>query len=133
RFPKRTFHCCDFRKIPYPEESFDVVIARGFSFYHYDLDSADAHLATRTVLRHLKGGGLFVMLIVTDQSGRREPGRVWQNQLADYEQHFASHARQWSVDWADGMAICSLTKPQEVEPTPSVNAPTKCPTPAALA
>ncbi len=133
RFPSRTFHCCDFRDTPYPQESFDVVIARGFSFYHYDLDSVDAHIATCTILRHLKPGGLFVMLILTDRSGRREPGRVWQNYLSDYEQHFASHGRQWSVDWADGMAICSITKPHRVEAAPGEHALIDRPAATALA
>ncbi len=111
RYPRRAFHHCDFRDVPFPDNSFDVVVARGFSFYHYDLASYEAHEATRTLLRYLKPGGMFAMLIVTDLSGAREEGCVWQNTLDDYEAHFSSFGMKWSVDWAEGMAICGLFKP----------------------
>ncbi len=48
------------------------------------------------------------MIIATDLSGRREPGRIWQNTLDDYRGHFSSFSRPWSVDWAEGTAICAL-------------------------
>ena len=107
-FPNGTFHCCDFREIPFAPESFDVVYARGFSYYHYDLMSDEARGATTTLTPYLKPGGVFVMIIATDLSGRREPDRIWHNTLDDYRRHFSSFGRKWSVDWATGMAICGL-------------------------
>jgi len=108
-YPHLTFYQCDFREIPLPKASFDAVIARGFSYYHYDMNSAEAMLATRTLVRYLAPGGVFIMIIVTDLSGRREPGSIWHNTLDDYRAHFSSFGGQWSVDWVDGVAICGLS------------------------
>lgn len=107
-YAKRTFHCCDFREMPVDPESFDVVIARGFSYYHYDLLGNEAMGATKTLMRYVKPGGVFVMIIVTDLSGRREPGCIWHNTLEEYRSHFSAFGKKWSVDWADGMVICGL-------------------------
>ena len=106
--PKWTYHCCDFRAMPFPPASFDIVFARGFSYYHYDLAGPESHEATDTLMAHLKPGGLFVMIIATDLSGRREPGKIWQNTLNDYHDHFSSFGRRWSVAAVDGIAICGL-------------------------
>lgn len=116
-YPKRAFHCCDFRAMPFERESFDLILARGFSFYHYDLQSDDAIDATQAILRHIKPGGLFVMMILTDLSGRREEGKVWHNTIGDYERHFALFGRRSLVDWADGMAICGLWNDHQAPPS----------------
>ncbi len=111
-YPKRTFHRCDFREMPFEDGTFDVVLARGFSYYHYDLGGSEAVEATTALLRHVNHSGVFIMAIATDLSGKRKPGQIWQNTLDDYRQHFASFGREYSVDWADGMAICGLyTRP----------------------
>lgn len=116
-FPKSRYHCCDmFDELPVAEASFDVVLARGCSHYHYDLMTDKAIGTTNHLLRYLKPNGVFVMVIVTDLTGRRGPGSVWQNKLIDYEQHFSSFGRPWSVDWHKGMAICGLwNSPESAE------------------
>lgn len=106
--PKRTYYCCDFRDMPFEPASFDVVLARGLSSYHYDLASNEAFDATTTLVKHLKPAGVFIMLIITDLSGRREPDSIWHNTLEDYRRHFSSFSKRWSVDWAKGIAICAL-------------------------
>lgn len=107
-YPKRNFCCCDFRAMPFEDRSFDVIIARGLSYYHYDLLSDESLGATETLLKHLKPGGTFAMLIITDLSGRREPDQVWHNTLEDYRAHFSTFGCQSSVEWVDGMAICGV-------------------------
>ena len=66
RFPKWTYHCCDLADMPLDPASFDVVIARGCSHYHYDLMSAIALDTTAHLSTFLKTGGLFIMIIVTN-------------------------------------------------------------------
>ena len=107
--PKCTYYCCDaLKEMPVEQGSFDVVLARGFSPYHYDLSSETALRSTAHLLKYLKPGGVFVMTIVTDLSGRRKPGKIWHNQIEDYQQHFASFGAPWSVDHYRGMVICGL-------------------------
>jgi ubiquinone/menaquinone biosynthesis C-methylase UbiE len=120
RYSKRTYHCCDFREMPFVPASFDVVIARGFSYYHYDLASDEAFVATRVLMRYLKPGGVFVMIIITDLSGRHDS--IWHNTLADYRRHFSSFGKRWSVDWADGMAICALHNEPAEDPAVATTA-----------
>ncbi|MGD2108313.1 MAG: class I SAM-dependent methyltransferase [Phycisphaerae bacterium] len=108
RYPRSSYHRCDFREMPFDEASFDVVFARGFSYYHYDLASVEAHEATDTLMSYVRPGGVFVMIIATDLSGKREPGRIWQNTLDDYRDHFSSFSKYWAADWVKGVAICAL-------------------------
>lgn len=108
-FPRCVYHCSDItEELPVEPGGFDVVLARGCSHYHYDLTSPQALSTTTTLMSYLKPGGVFVMVIVTDLSGRREPDKVWQNTLEDYERHFSSFGTEWSVAWVDGTAICGL-------------------------
>ena len=108
-YPRRRFIQADIMDdLPVAPGSIDVVLARGCSHYHYDLRSEKARSTTRHLIRYLKPGGVFAMIIVSDLSGRRRPGEVWQNTLADYEAHFASFDRRWSVDWVKGVVICGL-------------------------
>ena len=119
--------------IYYP--GFDVVYARGLSHYHYDLMSRKAIHTTAGLMRYLRADGVLIMAIVTDLSGRREPDKVWQNTLEDYERHFSFFGKRWSVGWHKGMAICGVYKdpmelptvvsesqetPEELEPALSV-------------
>lgn len=94
--------------MPVPRAAFDAILARGLSHYHYDLHSPQALATTRRLLDYLAPGGVFVMVIVTDLSGRREPGKVWQNTRRDYQDHFSAFHRPWSVDWHAGIAVCGL-------------------------
>lgn len=108
-YPKCQFHCRDlFDDLPVQRGSFDVVLARGCSHYHYDLASEKSLRTSQHLLEYLKPGGVFVMVIVTDLSGRRDPDKVWQNKLEDYERHFASFHRPYSVNWHKNMAVCGL-------------------------
>jgi SAM-dependent methyltransferase len=107
-FPRSIYHCCDFREMPFEPHSFDVVVARGFSYYHYDLAGSDSHEATDMIMRYVGPHGLFIMIIATDLSGNRPAGRIWQNTLDDYRSHFASFGLPWTVDWVKGVAICTL-------------------------
>lgn len=106
-FPKWTYHCRDFRDIQLPPQSFDMVLARGFSYYHYDMNSPEAHEATQTLIPYVRPGGVFVMIIVTDLSGKRVPGAIWHNKLDDYRNHFTDYG-SCKIDWVDGMVICGL-------------------------
>ncbi len=108
RFPKWNYLCCDLRDMPFNREEFDVVIARGCSHYHYDLLSDIALETTDLLSKLLRPGGVFIMIIVSDLSGSREPDQVWHNVLDDYRRHFSSRGKRWSVDWVDGMVICGL-------------------------
>ncbi len=108
-YPRWTYRCCDITAdMPVELGSFDAIVARGCSHYHYDLQSEQAVHTTAHLQRYLKPGGVFIMVIVTDLSGRKAPDEVWQNRIEDYERHFASWGRKWSVDWVDGMAVCGL-------------------------
>ena len=117
-FPKWTYHCCDLTEMPFDREEFDVIVARGCSHYHYDLMSDIALETTETLAKLLRPGGVFIMIIVTDLSGRRGPDKIWHIVLYDYRRHFSSRGRRWSVDWAEGTAICGLYhEPIEKGPT----------------
>lgn len=110
-YPKSVYHRADITgELPVEPGSFDVVLARGCSHYHYDLRSPQAMDTTRRILTLLQPGGVFILVIVSDLSGRREPDKVWQNTLDDYERHFSSFGERWSVDWHNGVAICGLCR-----------------------
>lgn len=107
--PKATYHCADIMgDMPVPRHAFDVVLARGCSNYHYDLHTEQALATTRHMLSYLKPGGVFVMIILTDLSGRKEPDKVWHNKLSDYEEHFRAFGLRYSVHWSKGRVICGI-------------------------
>ncbi len=108
-YPRNLYYCCDIGgDIPVNLGGFDAVLARGCSHYHYDLMTDQATSTTRNLMPYLKPGGVFIMVIVSDLSGRREPDKIWHNTLDDYERHFSSFGLRWSVDWVKGTAICGL-------------------------
>jgi len=110
RYPKRKFFLADATaNLPAEPDSLDVIVTRGCSLYHYDLAAAGPVAATGNFLRYLKPGGRFVLIIATDLSGATDDGKIWQNRIEDYEQHFARFDRSYTVDWHKGMAICSIT------------------------
>ncbi len=111
-YPMTEYHCRDLRELDFPPQSFDMVFARGCSHYHYDLMGRKALHTTASLMRFVRPGGLFVMIIVTDLSGRKEPDKIWHNALDDYRRHFAFFGQRFDVDWVDGMAVCALHNDQ---------------------
>jgi len=117
-YPTRTYICADVRgELPLPAASFDVVVTRGCGLYHYDLASPEAMETTPCLMRYLRPGGLLVLIIVTDLSGRKEEGKIWQNTLEDYRTHFTAFTPQCTVDWHKGVAICAARKPVDGLPS----------------
>lgn len=96
--------------MPLLENNFEVVLTRGCSSYHYNLMDPTSMETTRCLLRFLVPGGRFILIIVSDLSGRRDPDKVWQNTIDDYRRHFASFAGDHTVDWVNGIVIGSLVK-----------------------
>lgn len=128
-YSKPTYVCCDMREMPFDAHWFDVVYARGCSHYHYDLSSSIALESTELLMRHLKPGGVFVMVIVTDLSGRKDPDSIWHNKLEDYRRHFSSFSGSWSVEWIDGMAVCGIRTQVAPESAPVQSALDTAPAP----
>jgi len=111
KYPQRAFHCADaLAPLPFPEESFDVVVTRGCSLYHYDLQAAGPLQCTTNLMRYLKRGGRFVLIIVSDLSGRRDPIKIWQNRIEDYRQHFHRFDAGCTVNWHRGVVICGARR-----------------------
>lgn len=52
--PYMTYHCFDCHHIPYPDHSFDIIIANHVLFYLHDIDRT-----LREIRRVLKDGGIF--------------------------------------------------------------------------
>jgi hypothetical protein len=74
-------------------ESFDVIFIRGMSWYHYELNGinakgVDVPASTARLFEYLKKGGLFVLQIQTDFSGRKPVDGVHQNRLGEYTRLF---------------------------------------------
>jgi SAM-dependent methyltransferase len=108
-YPRSTYCCCDIEnELPVEKDSFDLVFSRGCSHYHYDLSTEQAHSTTAILMEYLKPSGVFVLVVVTNLSGRRPPDAVWHNTLEDYRRHFASFGSKFTVDWVDGMAVCGV-------------------------
>jgi SAM-dependent methyltransferase len=110
-YPLREFHLCDARgDLPMEESSFDVIITRGCSLYHYDLTSPTTLGVTPNLMRYLRPGGRFVLVIVSDLSGRCAPGGVWQNRMDDYRAHFNRFDPECTVDWHTGVVVASAKR-----------------------
>jgi hypothetical protein len=77
-----------------PKESFDAIVARGHSWYHYELSGAntkgyDAPELTRALFELLRPGGAFILAIKTDFSGTWHEGGVLNNKLSAYTDLFS--------------------------------------------
>lgn len=106
RFAQGQFPRCDFRHVdatqslPFLGGEFDVIWSHGAAFFHYDVTDADTAAIIQRHLRHLKSGGLYIVAIATDQSGRKPPkgpngwgSVVWMNYLEDYRAMFEPFER----------------------------------------
>ncbi|MFN2453687.1 MAG: class I SAM-dependent methyltransferase [Pyrinomonadaceae bacterium] len=128
RYPNREFLQADGTgNLPYPAESFDVVWSRGAAFFHYDVTDEKSFEIVRQHLRYVKPGGLYVLVIATDLSGRKPADweHTWMNTLADYETLLRRFDMPYTIDWEpdrkslpvigrplkNGLAIGSLRKP----------------------
>ncbi|NOX59591.1 MAG: class I SAM-dependent methyltransferase [Planctomycetes bacterium] len=96
--------------LSFDEASFDIIITRGCSIYHYDLSGATALNMTRNLMRYIKPGGRFILIIATDLSGNKPVDNIWQNTLADYRAHFSKFDPQCTIDWYRRLAISSAIK-----------------------
>lgn len=110
-YPEREFVQADATAdLPFDESSFDIVITRGCSIYHYDLSGSIALNMTANIMRYLKPGGRFILIIATDLSGNKPTDNIWQNTLDDYRGHFHEFDPQCSVDWYRGLSISCARK-----------------------
>lgn len=76
-------------------EHFDAIFARGMSWYHYELNGVNKHginvpSCTQEFFRFLTKGGIFILQIKTDLSGRRPDNNVHHNKFEDYVTLFSS-------------------------------------------
>lgn len=75
-------------------ESFDIILIRGMSWYHYELNGENKHGVnvpdcTKDFFRFLAPQGLFILQIKTDFSGSRPADKVHNNKLQDYVDLFS--------------------------------------------
>jgi demethylmenaquinone methyltransferase/2-methoxy-6-polyprenyl-1,4-benzoquinol methylase len=111
KYPNRTYvHSDASTDLPFEESSFDIVITRGCSIYHYDLAGDAALGMTRNLMRYLKPGGRFILIIATDCSGRKPADDIWQNTLTDYRNHFETFDPDCTIDWYCGLSISCAQK-----------------------
>lgn len=110
-YPQRQFVQADATTdLPFDEASFDIVITRGCSIYHYNLSGSTALDTTANLMRYLKPGGRFILIIATDLSGHKPSDNIWQNTLEDYRRHFEKFDAQCSIDWYRGLSISCASK-----------------------
>ncbi|MGD9827478.1 MAG: methyltransferase domain-containing protein [Hyphomicrobiaceae bacterium] len=77
-----------------PPATYDVIFVRGMSWYHYELTSVnklgvDVPARTRDLFTLLKPGGLFVLQIKTDFTGRRPASGVYHCKVDEFRALFA--------------------------------------------
>jgi len=77
-----------------PREHFDMILARGHSWWHYELTANNAHGVdvpgnTRKMFELLKPGGHFVLVIRTDFSGTHPTNAVSNNTRQAYVDLFS--------------------------------------------
>lgn len=89
-YPGPRFVAADLADLEVPARSFDVLFARGMSWFHYELDGVNAEgvdvpARTDALFTCLRPGGTFVLQIATDFSGDgRGRGGVHFNRLPAY-------------------------------------------------
>ena len=79
--------------LEFEPESFEIIFARGMSWYHYELNGVnilgvDVPSCTRDLFHLLTKGGIFILQIKTDYSGRRPDKEIHHNKLEDYVRLF---------------------------------------------
>ena len=128
QFPASNYlHVDATEELPFPKESFDVIWSHGAGFFHYDVTDAETEATVRMHLDYVRPGGLYIVIIATDLSGRKPPGKtetVWMNTLDDYRSMMGQHGMPYTVQWEPdrrwlpligprlrtGLVYCSLRK-----------------------
>ena len=75
--------------LEFEPESFDIIFSHGMSWYHYELNGInqsgiDVPSCTKDLFQLLTKGGIFILTIWTEFSGRRPDGEIHHNELKDY-------------------------------------------------
>lgn len=128
QFPQAQYlHIDATEELPFPRDHFDVIWSHGAGFFHYEVTDAETEATVRKHLAHLRPGGLYIVIIATDLSGRKPPGRteqVWMNTLEDYRSMLGRFGMPFTVEWepdrkwlpligprlSSGLVYCSLRK-----------------------
>jgi SAM-dependent methyltransferase len=89
-----------------PKDHFDMILARGHSWWHYKLVNdvargVDVPAYTARLFEHIKPGGHFVLCIRTDFTGTHPDGSVSNNRWQDYVDLFSPLGEiVYISDWA---------------------------------
>jgi len=89
---------------------FDIIFARGTSFYHYDLSGTGERgkyvlKVTKDMFDILKGGGLFILFIRTNFSGNKDERGAYNNRIEDYVYLFSRFGTIVKITDYDGKII----------------------------
>ena len=111
-FPKPTFLNIDAKNLAseFEYEHFDIIFVRGMSWYHYELNGVngngvDVPSCTQEFFRFLTQGGIFILQIKTDFSGRRPDGEIHNNTFNDYVKLFSSCGESILISDFDGKIL----------------------------
>jgi SAM-dependent methyltransferase len=114
RFPmirfiqRNSFELCDIL----PHEHFDMILARGHSWYHYELTERNCKgwnvpENTRQIFKLLRPGGFFVLCIRTDFSGTHYKDGVLNNTYQAYRDLFEPFGEIVLLTDAEGMPLAN--------------------------
>jgi SAM-dependent methyltransferase len=95
-----------------PEEHFDMVLARGHSWYHYELTERNCKGVnvpenTRQMIKLLRPGGFFVLCIRTDFSGTHYKDGVLNNTYQAYRDLFEPFGEIVLLTDAEGVTLAN--------------------------
>lgn len=105
------FLCMNLEDAEFPGETFDVIYSRGLTWYHYNLhginrNGTDVPYQTSILFEKLKKGGVFVLQISTDFTGREDPASgVIYNKLDHYVSFFKRFGEVVHVSNWDGVEL----------------------------
>jgi SAM-dependent methyltransferase len=93
-----------------PAEHFDMILARGHSWYHYELNACNSKgwnvpENTRQIFKLLRPGGFFVLCIRTDFSGTHYKDGVLNNTYQAYRDLFEPFGKIVLLTDAEGVPL----------------------------